>query len=85
VRPVPGTAARGQAPSLPARAVLGVLQVYRRALSPFLPPGCRYWPSCSEYAQEAIRRRGLVRGALLAVGRVLRCSPLSAGGVDLPR
>jgi putative membrane protein insertion efficiency factor len=58
---------------------------YQRWVSPLLPPACRYWPTCSEYARLAIERRGLVRGSLVALGRLLRCQPLAAGGIDPPR
>ncbi len=58
------------------------LQGYKRWLSPALPPACRYVPSCSEYAQEALERHGVVKGILLALWRVLRCHPLAHGGYD---
>jgi putative membrane protein insertion efficiency factor len=58
---------------------------YQRWVSPLLPPACRYWPTCSEYARLAIERRGLVRGSVAALGRLLRCQPLAAGGIDPPR
>jgi uncharacterized protein len=62
--------------------VLAALRVYRRLLSPLLPPACRYVPSCSEYALEAVERHGAWRGAALAVTRVLKCHPFSRGGYD---
>ena len=62
--------------------LLTPLQLYRRVISPILGPHCRYHPSCSEYAVEAVRRYGLVRGGVLAVWRVMRCNPWSHGGVD---
>lgn len=64
------------------RVLLGVIAFYRRAISPLLGPHCRFAPSCSEYAAEAIRTHGAVRGGWLAVKRVARCHPWSAGGVD---
>lgn len=68
---------------LPARAVLlGALALYRVLVSPMLGPRCRFHPSCSSYAEEAIRVHGAARGSALAAWRLLRCSPLSAGGVD---
>ncbi|MBI3455368.1 MAG: membrane protein insertion efficiency factor YidD [Candidatus Rokubacteria bacterium] len=69
----------------PARAAVAVLRWYQRALSPLLPPACRYWPSCSEYARLAIVRHGLLRGGVAALGRLLRCQPLFPGGIDPPR
>jgi len=62
--------------------VMFVLRLYKRWLSPMLPAACRYVPSCSDYAAEAIERRGVVHGAVLALGRVLRCHPFSKGGYD---
>jgi uncharacterized protein len=58
------------------------VRVYQRAISPALPQRCKYHPSCSEYAVGAIRRYGLLRGAVLAAWRLLRCNPWSHGGVD---
>ena len=58
------------------------LHLYRRAISPALGPHCRYHPTCSEYAVEAVRTYGVARGSLLAAWRVLRCNPWSRGGVD---
>lgn len=64
------------------RAVLWALRWYKRAVSPTLPPACRYVPTCSEYAMEAIERHGLVIGTYLGVRRVLSCHPFSRGGYD---
>jgi hypothetical protein len=62
--------------------VLGLLRAYKWALSPMLPPSCRYVPTCSEYAAEAVERFGAWRGSWKAVGRVLRCHPFVKGGYD---
>jgi putative membrane protein insertion efficiency factor len=62
--------------------LLGLLGAYRWLLSPLLPPACRYVPTCSEYAMDAIERYGPLRGGAKAVGRVLRCHPLGRGGYD---
>jgi len=62
---------------------LFLLRAYKWALSPMLLPSCRYVPSCSEYAMEAVDRYGVARGSLMAIVRVLRCNPLAKGGVDL--
>ena len=67
----------------PARALLiAAIRVYRVTLCGMLGGRCRFHPSCSEYAEQAIRSVGAVRGSALAAWRILRCSPLSAGGVD---
>jgi hypothetical protein len=64
------------------RGVLAVLRFYQSSISPAFPPRCRYSPTCSAYAVEAIARFGLVRGGWLAVRRLLRCHPFHAGGHD---
>ncbi|EGK70351.1 MAG: membrane protein insertion efficiency factor YidD [Methyloversatilis sp.] len=62
--------------------LLGLIAVYRYAISPLLGRNCRFMPSCSEYAGEAIRRHGSVRGSWLALKRVSRCHPWHPGGYD---
>lgn len=59
-----------------------VFRAYRAAIAPAIGPVCRYEPSCSCYAEEAMFRFGLLRGGLLAAWRVLRCHPFAAGGLD---
>jgi uncharacterized protein len=66
----------------PARVVLAVLSAYRRWLSPLLGQRCRFMPSCSQYAVEAITEHGLGRGGLLALRRLSRCHPFHRGGYD---
>jgi putative membrane protein insertion efficiency factor len=61
---------------------LWLLQVYKRWISPVFPPSCRYVPTCSEYAMEAVERFGALRGGAMATWRVLRCHPLATGGLD---
>lgn len=69
----------------PARqALVGLVVAYRSTFGRVTAGRCRFYPSCSEYALEAIRGAGAVRGLLLAAWRVARCSPLSAGGIDHP-
>jgi putative membrane protein insertion efficiency factor len=68
--------------ALPAQIVRLMLWCYRVALSPFFGPCCRFVPSCSSYASEAVRRYGLVRGGWMAARRLLRCHPLHPGGWD---
>lgn len=62
--------------------ILGLIRLYQRALSPLLGPRCRFYPSCSQYAYEAIAVHGLGLGLLLAVKRLGRCHPLHPGGID---
>jgi putative membrane protein insertion efficiency factor len=64
------------------RFALQLLSFYRRAISPLLPRACRFEPTCSVYAREAIERHGLRRGLLMAGGRLLRCHPFHRGGFD---
>lgn len=66
------------------RFLVFLLNVYKRRISPLLPPSCRFTPTCSEYARLALLKHGLVRGSALTAGRLLRCQPLHPGGVDLP-
>ena len=67
---------------LPRQMLLLLLRVYQLMLSPLIGPACRYQPSCSQYAVEAIERHGAVRGATLAARRLIRCHPLGASGYD---
>ena len=67
-----------------ARLILSILSVYKMAISPFLPISCRFIPTCSEYAAQAIGEHGLVRGAALTARRLLRCHPFNPGGYDPP-
>ncbi len=62
--------------------VLGVIKLYQRFLSPLLPPSCRFVPSCSDYAYEAIEKYGLLKGGWLGIKRISRCHPFNAGGYD---
>jgi len=65
------------------RAILiSLLKFYKTAISPWLPPSCRFVPTCSEYAREAIERHGVLRGTGMAIWRLLRCQPFCAGGYD---
>jgi len=62
--------------------IVSLLRLYHRRVSPFLPQACRFWPTCSEFAAQAIERHGLRRGALLLMHRLGRCHPFAAGGYD---
>lgn len=59
-----------------------LLRLYKRWISPAFPPSCRYVPTCSEYAMEAVERYGALRGGMMATWRLLRCHPLAKGGLD---
>ncbi|MEP7025508.1 MAG: membrane protein insertion efficiency factor YidD [Actinomycetota bacterium] len=79
------TTARGDnrdRPSAAARMIAAAITGYRRFVSPLLPPRCRFLPSCSAYALEAVRVHGAVRGGWLAARRLGRCHPFHAGGID---
>lgn len=65
-----------------AHGLLYALRGYRLFVSPLLPRACRFYPSCSEYAEEAVARHGAWRGSLLAARRVCRCGPWNPGGYD---
>jgi putative membrane protein insertion efficiency factor len=63
-------------------ALIGLVKLYRATLSSWLGGQCRFYPSCSHYAEEAVRTHGVVRGVALAGWRIARCGPFTAGGVD---
>jgi hypothetical protein len=77
-RPPASTGGLGPGP----RLVVFLLSLYKAFLSPLLPSSCKFYPSCSVYAQEAVARHGVARGLGLALRRLLRCRPFSAGGYD---
>jgi len=60
----------------------GTISLYQTAISPLLPRSCRFFPSCSEYAKEAVERYGVIRGSWLAILRLLKCQPFHPGGFD---
>ena len=64
------------------RFLIALIEFYRRWLSPLKPPCCRFVPTCSAYAAEALRKYGWARGGLLTLKRILRCNPWSKGGFD---
>ena len=68
--------------SVPSLLVVGLIRLYQATLARVLPQRCRFHPSCSEYAVQALREKGLVRGGAAAVWRLVRCGPWSRGGVD---
>lgn len=68
--------------SLFAYPLLWIVYVYRITLSPFIGQSCRFYPTCSHYAEDALRKYGAARGSLMALGRLFRCHPWHAGGYD---
>lgn len=68
--------------SLSQTMVMGLIRLYQRTLSRVLPPSCRFYPTCSEYGWEAVRRYGVWRGGWLIVKRLARCHPFNPGGYD---
>lgn len=65
-----------------ASLMLGLIWIYRRCVSPLFPPVCRYTPTCSQYAVEAIKKHGPLKGGWLAFKRILRCNPWGGSGFD---
>ena len=78
----PGAPGRGRLRTGLAWLVLAPVRLYQRVISPALPRRCKYEPTCSAYAVEAVRELGPRRGSVLAAWRLLRCNPLSHGGYD---
>ena len=68
--------------SVPRRLLAALIRGYQAAISPLLPPSCRFHPSCSQYALEAVTRHGALRGGWLAARRLARCHPFHPGGYD---
>ena len=66
----------------PKKIALGLIRGYQYIISPLFPPSCRFTPTCSRYAAEAIERYGLVKGLFLAIKRIARCHPFARGGHD---
>jgi len=62
--------------------LLLLIKIYQYAISPHFPPSCRYYPSCSAYAYEAVEKFGILRGCYMAVKRIMRCHPFRSGGYD---
>lgn len=62
--------------------VIFLLRAYKRVISPLLPPACRFYPTCSEYAMDAVAKHGVLRGGILAAKRLIKCNPLHPGGFD---
>ena len=81
--PLKGSMSRPGAYAATARAtVAGVVRIYQLLVSPWLPPSCRFSPTCSEYTRQALLKYGILRGTWLALRRLSRCHPLGSGGYD---
>ena len=68
--------------AFPKRALMGAIRFYRRHISPMFPPCCRFQPTCSAYALEAVEKYGALKGGFLALKRILKCHPFHPGGYD---
>jgi len=66
----------------PKYLFIGVIKLYRKLISPLFPPSCRYYPTCSAYAIEALNKYGVFKGSWLAALRILKCNPFFKGGFD---
>ncbi|HID32743.1 MAG TPA: membrane protein insertion efficiency factor YidD [bacterium (Candidatus Stahlbacteria)] len=64
------------------RVLILLLRGYQALISPFLPPSCRFQPTCSAYAIEALKKYGAIKGLILSLGRIVRCNPFSRGGFE---
>ena len=69
-------------PSLPSRLIIRLVRFYQRRISPRIGPRCRFYPTCSAYMIEAVRKRGFMLGTLKGVWRIVKCNPLHPGGYD---
>lgn len=67
---------------IPSFILMGVLKFYKLVISPWMPGACRFYPTCSEYSLQAIKKYGIFKGFYLSLKRVLRCNPYSKGGYD---
>ncbi|MFS8524296.1 MAG: membrane protein insertion efficiency factor YidD [Limnochordales bacterium] len=64
------------------KLLIGLIRLYQKAISPLFPPSCRFYPTCSTYAVQALERHGVVRGGWMAVRRISKCHPWHPGGYD---
>ena len=68
---------------LPRRMLVYLIRLYQKYISPCFPKHCKYYPTCSNYAIEAIKKHGSFHGTILSIKRILKCNPVSRGGIDL--
>lgn len=64
------------------KILIALVRFYQTGISPFLPPSCRYYPTCSSYMIQAIQKHGAIKGLIMGIGRILRCHPFVKGGYD---
>ncbi|MBS4024940.1 MAG: membrane protein insertion efficiency factor YidD [Clostridia bacterium] len=64
------------------KGMLFLIMIYQKGISPLLPPRCRFYPTCSQYAKETLEKKGIVKGILLIIWRIMRCNPFNPGGYD---
>jgi hypothetical protein len=64
------------------KAAVFIIKIYQKIISPLFPPSCRFYPTCSEYAIQALTKYGIIRGTIKSVWRILRCNPFNKGGYD---
>jgi len=64
------------------RVLIFLVKIYKKFISPLLPPSCRFYPTCSEYTIEAINKYGVLKGSIKSLYRILRCNPFNKGGYD---
>jgi uncharacterized protein len=64
------------------KVVIAILKTYKKVISPILPDSCRFYPTCSEYAMQAVGKYGVLKGSIKSIYRILRCNPFNKGGYD---
>ncbi|WP_132243815.1 membrane protein insertion efficiency factor YidD [Marinisporobacter balticus] len=62
--------------------LIGMVKIYRRYISPLKPPTCRFYPTCSQYALQALEKYGAIKGTIISIRRILKCHPFHCGGYD---
>jgi uncharacterized protein len=64
------------------KVIIFILKAYKRIISPIMPDSCRFYPTCSEYAMQAVNKYGVLKGSIKSIYRILRCNPFNKGGYD---
>lgn len=68
--------------NIPRKGLIGIINFYQKYISIYTPKTCKYYPTCSEYAKQAVDKYGIIKGSVLGIIRILKCNPFSRGGVD---